>query len=384
MLYENFDVQRNKSNVDLLTDAYHYDNKQIPVIVNNVNYWLDGENPRDIPSDYFTNPEAMMLFQIGKIRWHKEQLADNYVPVLHPWYGTTVVPSALGVEVIFPERTDPALRGTAISTPEQVKQLRKPDPNRDGLMPAVLATIDLMKQETDLSVCVTDTQGPLNVALSLAGVENLFIWFYTDPDAVHQLMDFAADVIIDWVKIQKQHIGIDHDKGAFPHGIYMPRGGVAISDDDCTQIDEALYREFVVPYNSKVLKAFGGGSIHFCGKAMHQLEALASTEGLTAVNNFCMGHFEQVYRLQELLEPRKIPLMVCDFAPLNVKDYYDNLFSELKVKGTIVASFPTCLVGLDKGNYVRVLRDSHDLSMEVYACLQDKKRMLAYHFSDFG
>ena len=372
MLNENFDIRRNQSNEDLLTEAYHYCNEQVPVIVNNVNYWIDGENPRDIPSDYFTNPEAMMMFQIEKIRWHKEHIADNYIPVLHPWYGTTVVPSALGVEVIFPEKTDPALRGTAISTPEQVKQLRKPDPYKDGLMPAVLATIDLMKRETDLAVCVTDTQGPLNVALSLAGMENLFIWFYTNPEAVHQLMDFAADVIIDWVKIQKQHIGIAYDKGAFPHGIYMPFGGVAINDDDCTQIDEALYREFVVPYNSKVLNAFGGGSIHFCGSAIHQLEALASTDGLTAINNFCMGDFRQIYHLQELLEPKKIPLMVCDFAPLNVMDYYDNLFSELKIKGAIVASFPTYSVGLDKGNYVRAARDSHDLTMEIYACLQNR------------
>ena len=374
MLYENFDILRNKSNEDLLLDTYNYCNKRIPIIVNNVNYWLDGEDHRNIPPDYFTNPEVMMMYQVEKIRRHKEHISDNYVPVLHPWYGTVVVPSALGVKVVFPEGTDPALRGRAINSPEEVKKLRKPDPYRDGLMPAVLATIDLMKRETDIPVCVTDTQGPLNVALSLAGVENLFIWFYTHPDYVHELMDFASDVIIDWVRIQKQHIGIANDEGAFPHGIYMPVGGVAISDDDITQIDEELYREFVMPYNSKVLKAFGGGSIHFCGSAMHQLEALASTDGLTAINNFCMGNFQQIYRLQEILQPKKIPLMVCDFAPLNVQDYYSNLFSGLRTEGTIVASYPTCMMGLDKGNYVHTERNSYDLSMEIYSCLNSKQR----------
>ena len=369
MLYENFDIQRNKSNEDLISDTYSYCNKKIPIIVNNVNYWIDGENPRDIPSDYFTNPASMMKFQINKIVWHKEHINDNYIPVLHPWYGTTVVPSTLGVEVVFPKNTDPALLGCAIDSPKQVRNLRKPDPYKDGLMPNVLATIDLMKRETDIAVCVTDTQGPLNVAISVAGVVNLFTWFYTDPDYVHELMDFAADVIIDWVKVQKQHAKIDNDKGAFPHGIYMPTGGVAICDDDLAQIDEALYREFVIPYNAKVLKAFGGGSVHFCGSAMHQLEALASTDGLTAVNNFCMGNFQQIYALQKILGPKKIPLMVCDFAPLNVQEYYDNLFSELKTEGVIVASFPTYSVGLDKGNYVKAERDPRNLSMEIYSNL---------------
>jgi len=374
MLHGNFDILRNRSNEELIRDTYGYCNERIPIIVNNVNYWVDGENPLDIPSDYFTNPEAMTMFQLQKIRWHEEHIADNYIPVLHPWYGTTVVPSALGVKVVFPERTDPALCGKAITLPEQVKELRKPDPYKDGLMPAVLSTIDLMKRETDLAICVTDTQGPLNVAISLAGVENIFTWFFTNPDQVHELMDFAADVIIDWVRVQKQHIGIADDKGAFPHGIYMPVGGVAISDDDCSQINEELYREFVVPYNSKVLKAFGGGSIHFCGSAMHQLETLASTEGLTAVNNFCMGNFQQIYRLQELLAPKKIPLMVCDFAPLDVQGFYGDLLSGLKTEGVILASFPTYSVGLDKGNYVLAERDPRDLSTEIYSYLNSKLR----------
>ena len=372
MLCENYAPSIIQSNRELLSDTYAYRNGKVPIVVNNVNYWVDGEDPAVVPDDYFTNPAAMMMFQIEKIRWHKEHIADNYIPVLHPWFGTTVVPSALGVEVVFPEGTDPALRGVALTSPNQVKKLRKPDPYTDGLMPRVLAAIDFMKRESDLDVCVTDTQGPLNIAISLAGIENLFTWFYTNPEEVHILMDFAADVLIDWVKVQKEHARIDFDKGAYPHAIHLPRGGVAISDDDCTQIDEALYRKFVVPYNGKVLKAFGGGSIHFCGTAMHQLEALASTEGLTAVNNFCMGNFEQIYRLQEVLGPKQIALMACDFTPLDVEAYYDELLRGLQPEGVILASFPVWSVGLEKGRYVFEKRDPKALSERVFSYLKTK------------
>lgn len=371
---DNFETSRNEANKKLLYDAYNYANVQIPIIVNNVNYWVDGEEPEKIPADYFDNPASMTRFQIEKIRWHKDNIADNYVPVLHPWYGTTVVPSALGVDVVFPKGTDPALQGVALTSPEQVKKLHKPDPYHDGLMPRVLSTIDFMKKETDIDVCVTDTQGPLNIALSLAGVDNLFTWFYTNPDEAHALMEFATEVLIDWVKVQKEHAGLDMDKGAYPHGIFMPKGGVAISDDDCTQIDESLYREFVVPYNSKVLKAFGGGSIHFCGSAMHQLEALASTEGLIAVNNFCMGNFEQIYRLQEILAPKKIALMACDFTPLDVEHYYESLLSGVKQEGLILASFPVWSVALSNGSYVCEERNPQVISKRVSDFLNAKLR----------
>lgn len=41
------------------------------------------------------------------------------------------------------------------------------------------------------------------------------------------------------------------------------------------------------------------------------------------INNFCMGNFEQVAKMQELFED-KIALMVCDFAPLDFDKYKKN------------------------------------------------------------
>lgn len=142
MIHADFEIRRNSANMKLLEETYDYSNSEIPVIVNNANYWIDGENPEDIPLDYFTNPASMTEFQLKKIKWHEEHIMDNYVPVLHPWYGTTVVPSALGATVLFPENTDPALRGNVVKCPEQVKDLAMPDPYKDGLMPVVLKTID--------------------------------------------------------------------------------------------------------------------------------------------------------------------------------------------------------------------------------------------------
>lgn len=323
-----------------LTSVWRGENVDRPaLILSDVNYALCGQY--DIPPDYF-DPAVMFDYQMTKIEQHLRALTDDYVPVLHPWYGTTVVPSALGAQVAYFPEADPSLTGPVLRDPCDLKGLRKPDPCRDGQMPQVLRCIDYMKAHTDVPVCVTDCQGPFNIALSLAGVENLFAWMYEEPDAVHELMDFCTDVLIDWVKVQKEHAGHALDGDAYPHAIEMPKGfgGVAFSDDDVVAVGEAHYRTFVAPYNERLFAAFGGGSMHFCGSARHQIGAITGQRGLTAVNNFSMGDLEQLRSLQAQMRGRGA-VMACDFnaeAPDWQIDYFRRLVQQ-DPRGLVCAIF---------------------------------------------
>lgn len=342
-----------------IDDAYHHRPSQIlPWIVFDTNYWLSGETPALIPDDYFTNHQTMFAYQVGKIQRHLDNFQDDYIPMLFPWYGTGVVPSALGSKIVFKAKMDPAIEGTVIRQPVDLKKLSPPDPEKDGLMPQVLQGIDYMRAHSDLPVSFTDCQGPLNIALSLCGVENLFVWMYDYPEQVHEMMDFCTETLIEWIKVQKKHAGQSPEKGAFPHGIVLPDGfgGVWISDDDCTILSPDLYREFVVPYNSRVFKAFGGGTLHFCGSAEHQLENFLHTEGLTGINNFCMGNFRQIAKMQALFAD-KLALMVCDFTPLDSEAYYRELIGILKFKGTILATYIAPEFALSDGKYENISRD---------------------------
>lgn len=343
----------------------HQDTGQLPVVVMDVNYWLFGEDPARIPDDYFERDEAMFAFQMGKIRRRLEQLRDDYVPLLFPWFGTGVVPSALGSRVVFEPQMDPAIAGLLIADPRDIRRLSAPDPLKDGLMPRVLQCIDYMRQHADLPVSFTDCQGPLNIALSLCGVQNLFLWMHDYPSLVHELMDFCTDVLIRWVKVQKQHAGQPAEGGAFPLGVLLPEGfgGVWLSDDDCTVISPGLYKEFVVPYNSRVFKAFGGGALHFCGTAEHQLGNFLNTEGMTALHCCCLGNFRQVYRMQQAFENR-LALMVGDYTPLDLEGYYAGLLGQLKRKGTILVAYPASRVALHNGKYEMVCRDAAAVAAE--------------------
>ena len=142
-------------------DAYsHKDNGELPVLVVDVNYWISGESPQLIPDEYFTDPACMLEYQLAKIRRHQLVFRDDYIPMLMPWYGTVVVPSAIGSRVLFQPGMDPAVEGRVLERPEDIRKLRPPDPLKDGLMPRVLDTIRHFRQHSDLPVMFTDAQGP--------------------------------------------------------------------------------------------------------------------------------------------------------------------------------------------------------------------------------
>jgi uroporphyrinogen-III decarboxylase len=351
----------------------HLETEDPAIVIQDANYSITGEEPATIPDDYFAEGafSTMVDYQARKIVAHLERYADDYVPFLFPWYGTGVVPSALGCGTHFGAKAEPAVEGPIVNSPADVARLIPPDPYRDGLMPRVLRCIDYMRANSDLPVSFTDCQGPFNIALNLVGVETICLWMYDCPSVVHELMDFCTTVLIDWVKVQKRHAGQELDGGAFPHFTILPkgRGGVWISDDDSTILSPDLYRTFVMPYNSRVFKAFGGGTLHYCGSAGHQLENFAATEGLVGVNVWCMADFAQVFRAQELFEDR-IALMVSDFTPLDIQGYFAELLATLRLKGTVIQTCPSPVVATVKGRSETHHRDGAAVGREAFQAIK--------------
>lgn len=340
--------------MEAIAAAYRHEPVEAPpVLIGDVNYWITGEDPSLIPDDYFSvgGYESMRAFQERKIAAHLARTPDDiYIPFLFPWYGTGVVPSAIGCRILFQRGEEPAVEGPVLLDPADVRRLEPPDPEHDGLMPRVLACIDHFREHSTLPVSFTDAQGPLNIALNLVGLERLIYWMVDEPVAVHELMDFCTTVLIDWVALQKRRAGAPRDGGAFPHKIALPPGvgGAWISDDDSTVLSPDLYREFVVPYNGRVLRAFGGGTLHYCGNAEHQLENFLAIDGLVGVNVWCMGQFEQVFRAQEVFGDR-VTIMVCDTTPVEIEAYFRDLFAGLRTRGTIVATYPAAMSALRYG-----------------------------------
>lgn len=327
----------------------------VPILVNTPCYF--GFATYDKPDDYFTNPAAMLGYQARGYERHLAEIDDDVVPYFMPWFGTGVLASAFGCEIALQPGpgNDPAVVGPCIRSPTDVALLRLPDPYRDGWMPRVLAAIDYARAHGDLPVGLTDMQGPLDTLGQMCGQQQLFLWMFEKPYLVHELFEIVTEAFIEWVKVQKRHIGEPLDRSNGLQGVGDSSIGVWESDDDMVMVGPRQYREFVAPCVSRIFEAFGGGSVHFCGNGYQHLDTILHMRGVRVVNNSPLANFETFGRFRRSLGNR-VTLQVQDSAPLDAESYYRRLFAEIDdLRGVMLATFVPDRLGLnEEGGYVPV------------------------------
>jgi len=54
--------------------------REVPLILQTNSYWLTGHDPKEIPDDYFNNPQSMMEFQVKGNDEHVDNIDDDYIP----------------------------------------------------------------------------------------------------------------------------------------------------------------------------------------------------------------------------------------------------------------------------------------------------------------
>jgi uroporphyrinogen-III decarboxylase len=289
-----------------------------------------------------------------------------------------VLASGFGTPIVFNYKSDPAVDISTIESIEEVKRLELPDPYNDGIMPKVINSIKYYKANCDLTVGVTDCQGPLTSALSIVGYDKFCYWMYDYPKEIHEFMEKVTEALIQWVKLQKELSGIPLEGESYPLGVRLPDGygGAWLADDDAVIMSTDLYREFVVPYNSKFLQAFGGGCIHYCGTATQHIENYCQTEGLTAVNNLHLDNIGEAVKMKEALAKKGIPYMACDFVPNEnrMKTYYSDLLEAMgNQEGLVIVPYIAPAIELEDGKYEPSHRDQHELAKTVHKLIMDAR-----------
>jgi hypothetical protein len=352
--------------------------EDVPLIINTPCYFAFADENR--PVDYFRNPAVMVRFQEKAFEDHLSHVHDDTVPYFMPWYGTGVLSSSFGCRVSWPERpdADPAVIEPIITSPKDAARLKPPKPEKDGLMPRVLDTIDYANEHTDLPVGLTDMNSPLSTVAQLCGYENLFLWMHDEPQLVHDLIDIVTNAFINWVKVQKEHIGEPLDSSNGLQGVWSPKGvGVFVSDDDLVSISPEMYKRYVTKPYSRLLKEFGGGSIHFCGQGDRQAEVVVGIQGVRVVNNSPMGNFDSFERLYRTCSG-KVALQIQDCTPLDISSYYAQLFKRIDdPRGIMLASFTLPSLGMNAfGGYERVDWNPFDAANRVVdtirGCLKNR------------
>ena len=158
-----------------------------------------------------------------------------------------------------------------IDDPKKWRDLRFPDPAKDGKMPQPLQAIrklgKKLPDERKGDVSITGfTRGPLTLAGVVLGVEDMMAFMFEEPDEVKELISFCCDAAIEFDKAQID-AGADH--------IYTP-------DPTCSgdMISPETFREFGLPYAKRQSEAIRrykdryAHHYHICGLTMDRLDDL--------------------------------------------------------------------------------------------------------------
>jgi uroporphyrinogen-III decarboxylase len=143
--------------------------------------------------------------------------------------------------------------------------------------------IRYLREHSALPIRLVNVPSPLVSASLIWEYSSFIAATITHPKEVHFLLDLVTEATIQFVRLQVQDIGarlftLSHEPWYLP-----PDLGIRVSDDTAQVMSPRGYREFGVPYNTRLSRAFGGIVIHSCGDVGHVLPAMLEIPGLRGV-----------------------------------------------------------------------------------------------------
>ncbi len=141
-----------------------------------------------------------------------------------------------------------------------------------------------------------DLQGPIDNAELIWG-SSMFYAFYEQPDTVKAVTELITDTYIAfldrWLEATPER-----DPDFTSHWSLFMKGHVMLRDDSIMNLSPDMYREFVKPYDERILARYGGGGIHFCGRADHCIDMMTDSPNLTMVN-MSQPHLNDMKRIYD-------------------------------------------------------------------------------------
>ena len=176
--------------------------------------------------------------------------------------GGFVVPALLGAEILFSKDAAPQPHPVQL-TPDQIDRLEKPDFRHTWPMNELIAQMDSLEAEWGYLVGDVNTDGLLNAAYHLYGVD-LFTDFYTAPQRIGRLLNLIADLIGDVAEYVRQRTG--------SCSISVNRMVEQVQPDlflhaNCSvpMISPKSYRSLQLPIEQRMAERLQPFGIHHCG-----------------------------------------------------------------------------------------------------------------------
>ena len=209
---------------------------------------------------------------------------QDWPPMINTLNGVPHVPQAFGCKIVLGARDVPWAE-PAVGDINEVYRLKPAKPGQTPLLRLLGRWIDFAQRKlgTDVPFWTMDLQSPFSAAEQILGPDLLFTSMFDDPKALHHLLRMITDYSIEMLQ---WHIGQMEHPG-FPGRNFPSISesiGICLADDTpLIMLGAAHYREFALPYNSRIAEAFGGVHIHSCGNYAHNLDNLLAIPGIRSI-----------------------------------------------------------------------------------------------------
>lgn len=239
----------------------------------------------------------------------REYLLDDAVPTARPNIGDYGFGAYVGADVVFGEGG--AYAKPFLATLEDLTHLRF-DPDNRWVTLLDESTRYFAEQAEGLcATSIIETTDSLNFAENVFG-SNIFLEIYDHPRELADLFDFAYEVTLRLIELQRKHIR-GFAGGYFDlHEEWLPGGCVWLSIDAWGHCGAKAFRELGKAHLQKMVDHFGTGWLHMHNSHLHLLEDVATVKNLVGIGILDdpkqIPCFQRLARIQELTGD--IPLQI--------------------------------------------------------------------------
>ena len=236
---------------------------------------------RGKPVDRIPNLSIVMMFAAKQIgRSYSACCADHRLLAegalrCHEKFGIDMVcaisdslreAEGFGTQVVFPEEGVPYAPGPRLRDIGDIDTLKVIDPSQGRRMADTVEAVGLLRQRTGNDVPVVGwVEGPLAEACDLMDMQHVFMNLLDEPEAMHQLLDICTQQ------------GILFARAQIEAGTHI----MGIGDSAASLVGPALYEEFVLPYQQRLIGAIHRMGIpvklHICGNISPVMHLVAQT-----------------------------------------------------------------------------------------------------------
>jgi hypothetical protein len=138
-------------------------------------------------------------------------------------------------------------------------------------------------------VALPQMRGPLDTLAAMRTPERMCLDFIEHPDEVHRILDELTDL---WIGIAEAVLDvIPPFCGGYCSRMKMWAPGKAVTpqNDSSSLISAEMYKEFVLPWDQKIVSHFPYHSFHVHSTEHHQIDNLLTLKNLTAIQ-FTLEH----------------------------------------------------------------------------------------------